>query len=93
MSKYDYSIKTAEVFELPAHRIRQITLGDFQFKARRPRDVSLSSEKVEQYLQVQMPTVGEGLARLKILGRKGWSKALEQTVQCGTSDTGLVHQR
>ena len=65
LSKYDFAIKAAEVFGLPDHGIRATSVKDFPFKARRPEEMSLSSAKAEALLGRPMPSVGEGLRRLK----------------------------
>lgn len=89
MSKYDYAIEMARVFGLPADNIRKTSLNDFQFKAQRPTDMSLSSEKMEKCLGVKMPTVVEGLEKLKRLGETGWAQSLEQAIQSETLNTAL----
>ena len=49
--------------------------------------MSLSSNKVEAWLQVQMPTVTEGLENLRDLRLEGWQNALEEAIQGGSTTT------
>ena len=81
LTKYDFAIRLAEVFNYPKVKINAISVQDFPFKARRPMDMSLSSEKVEAYLGTQMPPADEGLKRLKGQGSQGRHTELEQALQ------------
>jgi len=81
LSKYSFALQVAEVFGYPKNGIRAISFEDFPFKARRPKDMSLSSRKAESVLQVRMPTVAEGLERLHRLRGKGWQEALQKAIR------------
>jgi dTDP-4-dehydrorhamnose reductase len=81
LSKYDFAIKLAEVFNYPKDKIRAISVETFPFKAHRPKDMSLSSEKAEKYLGMHMPTVAEGLERLRCLESEGLREALAKAIQ------------
>jgi dTDP-4-dehydrorhamnose reductase len=81
VSKYDFAIKLAEVFDYPRDKIRAISVENFSFKALRPKDMSLSSEKAEKYLRMPMPTVAEGLERLRSLESGGIREALAKAIQ------------
>ena len=80
LSKYDFAIKAAEVFGLPGHGIRPTSVKDFPFKARRPEEMSLSSNKAEALLGSPMPSVGDGLSRLKETKAGGRREAMEATI-------------
>jgi dTDP-4-dehydrorhamnose reductase len=81
LSKYSFALQIAEQFGYQTDRIRAISVEDFPFQARRPKDMSLSSGKVESCLQVRMPSVAEGLERLRHLRERGWQQTLEQALQ------------
>ena len=85
LSKYDFALKLAEVFNRPRDKIRATTVKEFPFKARRPEDMSLSSKKVEDYLGARMPATEDGLKRLKDLGLAGHRSVLEGAVRKGLS--------
>ena len=78
LSKYAFALQLAELFNYPKDRIRNISVDTFPFRAKRPKDMSLSSMKVEHYLGVRMPSVEESLNRLKRLEAEGHRAALEK---------------
>ena len=90
LSKYDFALKLAEVFNRPQNKICATTVKEFPFKARRPEDMSLSSKKAEDYLGAGMPATGDGLKRLKDLELVGHRSALEGAVQKGLSLSGVL---
>ena len=81
LSKYDFAMKLAQAFGEPTDRIRNISVDEFSFTARRPRDMSLSSVRSEGVLNSRMPRVNEGLERLVALEREGHRDALESAIK------------
>tara|TARA_Y100000588_G_scaffold395323_1_gene523373 strand:- start:6144 stop:7064 length:921 start_codon:yes stop_codon:yes gene_type:complete len=77
LSKFDFAMRLSEVFGCSSKQIRAGSLADVTLKAHRPLDMSLSSKKVERYLETEMPTVTEGLELLKSLHEYGWPKSLD----------------
>ena len=67
LSKFDFALKLADTFNYPTGKIIPASVEGFPFKAKRPKDMSLSSSKTEVLLGVRMPSVEEGLERLKNL--------------------------
>ena len=84
LSKYEFAVKLAEVFDYPLGKIHPISVEDFPFKAQRPKDMSLCSEKTADYLGTAMPVVYEGLKRLNGLNSNGQREVLEAAVQKGS---------
>lgn len=80
LTKHAFALELARVFGFPTDRIRPISVDDFPFEARRPKDMSLSSQKLETCLKVQSPTAAEGLERLRCLGKTGWQHLLEKAI-------------
>ena len=80
LSKYTFALQLAELFNYPKDKIRDISVDDFPFRAKRPKDMSLSSKKVEHYLGVRMRSVQESLDRLKRLEAEGHRTALEKAL-------------
>ena len=66
-------------------KIRAISVQDFPFRAKRPKDMSLNCGKTERYLGIRMPGVKEGLNRLHRLGIEGHRAALEKAIRKGLS--------
>ncbi len=81
LTKYDFAIKLAEIFEYPKDKISAISVEDFTFNAPRPKDMSLACEKAEEFLGTQMPSVEEGLKRLRDLASQGYPAELERAIQ------------
>lgn len=81
LTKYAFALETARVFGYPTELIRPISVDDFPFRARRPKDMSLRSRRAEDLLEAGMPTVRAGLERLRGLHHAGWHQALEGAIQ------------
>lgn len=77
VSRYEFAIAMSDAFRLPRDCIRPILKADVPFTANRPSDLSLSSQKVQHFLNAPMPTVAEGLTQLRVLKEQGWPEALE----------------
>ncbi len=56
-SKYDFAMKIAHCFGFDHQRIMSISIDDFQFKAKRGKDLSLNVEKLEKALNYKLPTI------------------------------------
>ncbi len=83
LSKYAFSLRLAAAFGLPPTGIQPIQLDQYDFKAPRPKDMSLLCRKAETFLRRPMPTVASGLARLRRLQEEGWSRTLREALVCG----------
>ncbi len=64
ISRYDFTMKIAEEFNLNKELINPITSDKFVQKAPRPVDSSLNVKKVEKELGMKMETCSESLARM-----------------------------
>lgn len=64
LSKYDFAIQLADTFGYPTDNIRPTSVSNFDFKAPRPNDMSLSTEKLAQYLGQAAPRIRDGLNQL-----------------------------
>ena len=80
LSKYTFAKQLAKVFNYPQEGIRDISVEDFPFRAKRPKDMSLSSKKTEQHLGVRMPPVKDSLIRLRELEARGYRARVEDAV-------------
>lgn len=68
LSKYEFALKLAETFNLPQSLITLNSINNFKLKAKRPKDMSLSSEKVINDLPgFQAENVSDGLKKIKSL--------------------------
>jgi UDP-4-amino-4,6-dideoxy-N-acetyl-beta-L-altrosamine transaminase/dTDP-4-dehydrorhamnose reductase len=60
-SKYEFALKIADRFGFDGGLIRPISVDDFEFRARRGKDLSFSTEKIEEALQYRMPTIDQSI--------------------------------
>ena len=65
ISRYDFTRKVAEVFDLDDNLINPITSDNFVQKAPRPRDSSLNVGKIEKELNFKMESCVESLERMR----------------------------
>ena len=80
LTKYDFALRMAEVFGYPTELITPVSIDTFAFNAVRPKDMSISSKKVQSWLQSDMPSIAESLERLRLLRQKGWPKLLAKAI-------------
>lgn len=80
LSKHDFAQRLAEVFEVAHPQIRPASVEEAPLRARRPKDMSLRSDKVARLLGRRMPAIGEGLARLRRLEGAGWPETVAAAV-------------
>jgi dTDP-4-dehydrorhamnose reductase len=65
ISRFDFTRKLAEIFNFDGAAIRPVPFDPSVALARRPRDSSLICESVQSRFGVLIPTLGDGLSRLK----------------------------
>lgn len=59
INKFEFSLKFAQYFQLEANLITASSMQDANLLARRPKDMSLSSEKICHLLDIKTPNVQE----------------------------------
>jgi dTDP-4-dehydrorhamnose reductase len=66
ISRYDFARRIAETFNLDSRFIKPIKMNELKaWIAKRPRDSSLNTEKVQQQLKTKPLNINEGLNKLK----------------------------
>ncbi|WP_292460354.1 dTDP-4-dehydrorhamnose reductase [Methanothermococcus sp.] len=65
VSRYEFTLKVAEIFGLDKSLIKPIRSSELGWKANRPADTSLISEKSEKLLDIKLKKVDECLNELK----------------------------
>jgi dTDP-4-dehydrorhamnose reductase len=83
VSKYEYAVRAAEVFGLSADRVRAVPADSVMLRAPRPRDMSLACGRAETILGRPMPSLRDGLLRLRALRGQGWPRVLQAAVDAG----------
>jgi len=59
--KYDFAMKIADRFDLDKELIIPISIDDFQFKAKRGKDLSLNVDKLQKALNYKLPTIDQSV--------------------------------
>jgi len=77
LSKFDFAVKLANVFNLDANFVRSAVLEDVPLKAPRPKNLELRTDKISRALGIRMPDVNGGLLRFKLLRDSGFVKHLK----------------
>jgi dTDP-4-dehydrorhamnose reductase len=66
VSRYDFAVKIAEIFNLNKELIKPIKMGELTvWVAKRPRDSSLCVDKIQKELSVKLLNINQGLAKMK----------------------------
>jgi len=60
-SKYEFALKIADRFDLDKKLIIPISIDDFQFKAKRGKNLSLNMDKLEKALNYKLPTIDQSI--------------------------------
>lgn len=71
-SKYDFAQKMANRFGLDASLIKEASVDNHGFKARRPQDTTLNCSKFARKAGLELPSADEGVQRLKQLLSDGY---------------------
>ncbi|MFC1849710.1 SDR family oxidoreductase [candidate division CSSED10-310 bacterium] len=61
LSRYQFGLRLAAIFNFNQNLINPISVSDFDFQDERPRDCSLNSEKIKQFLSLNIRSVDQGL--------------------------------
>lgn len=69
MSRYDFALEVAEVFNLDRNLIKEISLNQFirrfSLFAPRPKNISLDCSKITTKMKRKMPTIREGIISMR----------------------------
>jgi len=80
LSKYSFAEQLAETFDHSTAKIIRSRASDQQLDIARPGDLSLAYGKLETLIERPVPTVVEGLVRLRLLEEKGWPEKLRKAI-------------
>jgi dTDP-4-dehydrorhamnose reductase len=65
ISKYDFGKKMAEIFQLPNSNINRVSVDSMDFKASRPKNMALNSDKLSDKLQYDFPSAIDSIVHMK----------------------------
>jgi dTDP-4-dehydrorhamnose reductase len=77
VSKYEFGVKVAQAFGFESNLIEPVEVSSVALTAKRPKKLCLSTMKLEQVMQIQLPTIDDGIARYKALGESGYPDRLK----------------
>ena len=76
LSKYEFALKSAQVFNLNNKLINKSTINDSNFIASRPKDMSLSNKKLLKTISYKPMTIESSLNELYFQEKKGRNKII-----------------
>jgi len=65
ISKYDFGKKMAEIFQQPDLNINRVSVDSVNFKASRPKNMALNSDKLSDKLQYDIPSAIDSIVHMK----------------------------
>ena len=65
ISKYDFGKKMAEIFQLSDSNINRVSVDSMDFKASRPKNMALNSDKLSDKLQYDIPSAIDSIVHMK----------------------------
>ena len=65
VSRYEFALKVAEIFELDKTLINPVESSELGWKAYRPKDTTLNNCKIENKIKIKLKTVDECLKEIK----------------------------
>ena len=65
ISKYDFGKQMAELFEVSAANIIRVSVDSMDFKADRPKNMALNTDKIGRSLSYQLPNALEAIKTMK----------------------------
>jgi dTDP-4-dehydrorhamnose reductase len=65
VSKYAFALQIAKLFALDPSLVIPVSVDAFGFKAPRPKDTSLNTDKLSAFIQRKLPSVEESLGSFK----------------------------
>jgi len=80
LSKYSFAEQLAQTFGHSTANIIRSRASEQRTGAARPDDLSLAYGKLESLIERPVPTVAEGLAKLRALEEEGWPAQLRKSV-------------
>lgn len=76
-SKLEFARMIADVFGYDPEAVRPASVEKMDFKATRPRDTTLETERLTEWLGRPVPTVREGIERFRELRESGYADNLK----------------
>jgi dTDP-4-dehydrorhamnose reductase len=81
-TKYEFARKLAEVFNLDIHLVQPVSIADMNLNARRPKNMSLNTIKINSNHYIKTPDIISGLKKFKLLRESGYVQVLKKCAEC-----------
>jgi dTDP-4-dehydrorhamnose reductase len=65
ISKYDFGKEMAKIFNLPSLNINKVSVNSADFKAKRPKNMTLNIEKISLALEYDFPSAIDAIKSMK----------------------------
>ena len=88
LSKYDFALLVADVFGLPTGSLRARSVDDAGLQAPRPKNMALSSERLEALLGASQPGAREGLDLMRRQRESAWPEGSEDSTSTEAKGSG-----
>lgn len=75
-SKFEFALSIAKIFGFDQNLVEPVNVDQLEFKAPRGRNNSLNVRKAEKILSVRLPSVEDGLRKMKKLQENGFINGL-----------------
>ncbi|OGO19496.1 MAG: hypothetical protein A2Z14_04000 [Chloroflexi bacterium RBG_16_48_8] len=80
VSKYDFGVRLAQVFQLDEKWILPVKVDQLGLIAPRARNLCLDTSKISNMLDMEMPSLEEGLRRFYELKQRGYPERLKSLI-------------
>ncbi len=87
LSKYEFGVKLAQAFGLDESLIQPAAVADGALGAARTRALCLDSSRIERVLESPLPTIDEGMGRLKAMAADGRRSEIEAMARVEAEET------
>ncbi len=78
LSKYDFGIKIAKIFNFSIDNIKSISVDNVNFEANRPKNIALNSKKLSLILKYDFPVSADAIKLMKAQYDNGWLSKIKR---------------
>ena len=80
-TKYEFARRIATVFGFASDGVHPVSIDSLKMRANRPKDTSMSTDKITRELGRLMPNLNQGIKRLKQLSDSGFPSRLKSVAR------------
>lgn len=89
-SKYEFALKIADCFGLDKTLITPISIDNFGFKAKRGKNLSLNSDKLQRELSYSLPAIEQSIEEFYKDYKCGLPAQIKQNMRTAQSDSSCI---